>query len=143
MKNIIEWSSELLDNMIINIQAMGYSAYVVLAAILILLLFMLILRRFKLLTWLLLTVTAALCMFMLYYVLSGIQILLFIKINNLLSNIQNIILKASGGVILGIVVFSGLLSMIIGKKRSRRSTRGGDYDGYDYGYDDDGDDGDD
>jgi len=132
-----------LDNMIINIQAMGYSAYIVLAVILVLLLFMLILRHFKLMTWLLLIVTSALCMFMLYYVLSGIQILLFIKINNLLSNLQNIILKTSGGVVLGIIILSGLLSMIIGKKRRRRSTRGDDYDGYDYDDDDDGDDGDD
>ena len=143
MKNIIEWSSELLDNMIINIQAMGYSIYVVLAAILILLLFMLIIRRFKLLTWLILIATATLCIYMLYYVISGVQILLFIKTNNLLSNTHDIFLKAIGGVMLGIIVLSGLLSMIIGKKRRRRSTRGDDYDGYDYDDDDDGDDGDD
>lgn len=140
MKNIIEQIAGLFNKMMVNIQGLGYSLYVVLATIFILLLFMLILRRFKLLTWLILIATAALCIFMLYYVISGVQILLFIKINNLLSNTHDIFLKAIGGVMLGIIVLSGLFSMIIGKKRSRRSPRGDDYDGYDYDDDDDGDD---
>lgn len=123
MKNIIIQATEILDKMMSNIKAMGYSLYVVLAVILFLLLFALITRRYKWLLWSFITATSVLSIYILYYVISGIQILLFFNINKFLSYFTNYVLSIGGAVILIIIILSGLISLIAGKKTQTQFSR--------------------
>lgn len=131
MAKIIDTTTIFIDKMLFKIHSMGYSIYVVMAVILILLLMMLVSRRHKWLLWLILIITSIVCAFMLYYIAADIRILLFIRLDNLLSSLQDNMRLIGGGVLLGIIVLSGLLSMITGKKRRRGLLHSDDY-GYDY-----------
>jgi len=109
----------LINRVILNIQSMELSAYVVLAAVLALLLMVLVFRRIKFLSWLFLFISSAFCAYMLYYVIADIKILLFIKINNALSSIDVSILQIVGVVVLGLILIIGLVSIIIGMVRGK------------------------
>ncbi|MCK5129729.1 MAG: hypothetical protein KAQ68_07745 [Clostridiales bacterium] len=118
MNNIITNISQFLDNIMSNIKAMGYSIYVVLAVILLLLLFMLISRKHKWLLWILFIITAALSAYMLYYVIMGDQILLFIQAHKFLNSFNNLFLIIAGALFLLVIVLIAIISLILGKKKA-------------------------
>jgi len=130
--------ANIKDKMIVKSQSMGYSIYLILAVILMLVLMMLKSRRCKWLFGLLLACTSAVSVFILYYIATDISLLLFSRIDNLLASLKNSILMAGGGVILIMILLSGLFSVVTGKRRDQRRLRDGN-DGFDYDgdYDDD------
>lgn len=119
IENIINPIVLLFNRMISNIQSMELSAYVVLAVVLVLLLMVLVFRRIKFLSWLFLFISSSVCVYMLYYVIADIKILLFIRINNVLSGIDTSILQIVGVVVLGLILIIGLVSIIIGMVRGK------------------------
>lgn len=120
MNNIINNITQLLDSMISNIKAMGYSLYAVLAAIVLLLLLMLISRKHKWLVWILLILTAALSLAMLNYVIMGDQILLFFRLTNYLSSFSDFFLIVIGVSYLVVIVLVAIISLIVRRKRAVR-----------------------
>ena len=120
IRNTLESIIMFYKGVISNIQSMSLGAYAAVAAMLVLLLMMLILRRIKPLFWFFFAAAAAFGAYMLYYVISGIKILLFIRLDNMLGAYDKWILQMMGLFVLGFIVLIGLISIIVGTARSRR-----------------------